>query len=1395
MPATEDYLRDPKRMHKIFALSSVVFLGTTVWMMWADYADEWRIFQRGAMKRIAERDKQRVADIEESPEYKAQKAEAEAVKKSVTDQLLADRGEKDRREEEVRTKAKDAAATMRELRVKRATRDVARATYGLKVRDNEPKHIQEEFKEKYQAAEDEATVFEKRYSTQNYAVVQAKAKLASITADVDKAEQRLKALDSDVKRLSAAINKIEPTDSFSAFKRNLMLLPIINGFNSPERIQQDWMPRLEIDLGGLTKVQRFDRCRTCHYTIDAVETGTSPGFPHGSGEKGSGTFEHPYASHPRLDLFLTSASPHPLPKFGCTSCHEGQGSGTSFQNASHTPNHPGITHEWEKKYGWFDNHFWEHPMQPKRFEESNCIKCHVNVVELGHSPKFGATAPKVTRGYELVKTYGCFGCHEINGFEGTKVIGVDLRLEPSAEDAEKIANDPTQVAGKMRKVGPSLRHIASKSEQGWVENWTEEPKRFRPTTRMPQFFKLTNQHDKLAKQFNPVELAGIATYLLGKSQSLDLLSPAANYVPNAERGKELFGTKGCVACHTHADMPGVKADFGPELSKVSAKLKAGKAGFDWLYTWIREPERYHPRTKMPHLFLDAEGEGDKTVDPAADIAAFLLKLQGPPSEFKPTAEYASISVDGEALDALVQNFLVKLLTPEQINDLMQTDDPTKTGKYPIDAALVKGDEIELATRPDGALDPAEWQHRKMLYVGRKTITKYGCYGCHDIPNFESARPIGTALQDWGKKDRSRLAFEHIHEFLHHHGQPEFGMEFETLSSADAARLHVEGAAGVRIRSGMPGTPPLSAELIDGEKRQKDTLKVDDVILGFEGQAIVDAAQLKSLLRHAEPGTQVALEVMRNGKVVEMHIAPDGSLEERVQEGLGKARRNEFKDPAEENRETSAAFYYESLGHHGRPGFLWQKLRQPRSYDFKMAEIKPYDDRLRMPKFPFSEEDIDSIATFVLGLTAEPPNPEYLYNPRGPVGDRIKGETLLKQFNCTACHMLELPEIRYGEELNDDKWADLKKEAQDAAAAEFPGAVELLRKLKPAWHGLTGETMSATIDDVPKTLSVVSFRGLMTQYPTEDEPEYVAELWDTLRLGDVELFPTRKMIFPAAAMKSMTPARGGTYSEWLANRLFETKQVSQMALARQASPPPLDQEGIKVQTPWLFNFLRNPEKIRHTTVLRMPRFNMSADEAQTLANYFAAAGGAVYPYQPVPQREANYLDEHTAELHQAFPEKQHDYLTESWKVLNSPLCVKCHAVGGRMPVSTDPAKDIRAPNLQMAGDRLRPDWMLLWLYHPTWITPYTSMPQNFTVGKKSLEELFGGDGSLQTIGVRDALLNYHRLMERDGRIVYDPMTPVATPNAGADAAAAGADAKTSTTAAKPGLPGEKTGDTK
>ena len=65
--------------------------------------------------------------------------------------------------------------------------------------------------------------------------------------------------------------------------------------------------------------------------------------------------------------------------------------------------------------------------------ESSCLKCHHNVTELQPSEKFPEPpAPKLLKGYNLIRKYGCYGCHEVNGFEGpNKRVGPDMRLEPN----------------------------------------------------------------------------------------------------------------------------------------------------------------------------------------------------------------------------------------------------------------------------------------------------------------------------------------------------------------------------------------------------------------------------------------------------------------------------------------------------------------------------------------------------------------------------------------------------------------------------------------------------------------------------------------------------------------------------------------------------------------------------------------------------------------------------------------------------------------------------------------------------------------------------------------------------------------------------------------------------
>ena len=75
----------------------------------------------------------------------------------------------------------------------------------------------------------------------------------------------------------------------------------------PVAIHQIWLPALD---------QRVDRCTTCHLGVaDAVMKGAPP----------------PFALHP-----WTPHAPGQIDRFGCTSCHEGQGPATSEGQAHGT---------------------------------------------------------------------------------------------------------------------------------------------------------------------------------------------------------------------------------------------------------------------------------------------------------------------------------------------------------------------------------------------------------------------------------------------------------------------------------------------------------------------------------------------------------------------------------------------------------------------------------------------------------------------------------------------------------------------------------------------------------------------------------------------------------------------------------------------------------------------------------------------------------------------------------------------------------------------------------------------------------------------------------------------------------------------------------------------------
>jgi hypothetical protein len=1067
----------------------------------------------------------------------------------------------------------------------------------------------------------------------------------------------------------------------------------------------------------------------------------------------------PFNSHPRMDLFVGSMSPHTIQRFGCTVCHEGQGSATEFKWVSHTPNDPGQEAQWVKEHGWFNNHHWIYPMQPARFAESTCLKCHHNVVELEASSKFDEPpAPQLMAGYHLIRQYGCYGCHEINGYNGPdKRIGPDMRLEPnyfaaaaqlktdpnftqlSADQkkwVETLIQHPEQEAqrhqlleflkndakaeesvlgenshsmisvledqetpGTFRKSGPSLRHVSTKVGAEWLYDWIRDPTHFRPSTRMPRFFGLWDHLDDVpgerqdSQRYEPIEILGLVTYLMKSSQPVEMISPGDALPEQPEedqiaRGKLLFETRGCLACHQHQDFPVGKATHGPELSNLGDKFRSQDTpdARKWLYTWLKNPNLYHPRTKMPDLLLDPIKHADgTTTDPAADIAAYLLSSS---TGWEISAQTkAGLTAKDDDLNSLVKEHLRTKLYRQD------ADDAVDAGKIPAELAKnLTGAELFLA----GEMS----QENKLIYIGHKTIAKYGCYACHDIPGFEGDKPIGTGLADWGRKDPSRLAFEHIAEYIEHgHG-------------------HAHGGdSHSQTRQGME------------ESHSED--------------AHAPAAE------GADPGDALAAN----------------------------------NEPFDES------FFTERLMHHDRTGFLWQKLKEPRSYDYKKTRNKDsFNDRLRMPLFPFNPKQREAVATFVLGLLAEPPADEFVYQADDRQKAILAGHKALTKFNCVGCHIvdpetwtLEAPKGSFAAQPSDP----------DATFPFMPHHFTSMEAAASEKVDANRDTVTARLRGMPEISSAEGKQRVLDEEGDEitEDGEYDAskliypfELWEPAILeGNAYQVGLPALEVQSAWIKRRLPTFGGDLTKWLLPRAVELeKEANPQADGKQVYgwlPPPLLGEGNKVQTEWLYEFLLEPHKIRPAVLMRMPKFNMSSQEATDLANYFAAKDNASYPYEADPATDLGRLREEDAKYReqvQATPEAERprgdgrfDHVMNI--VTSSNYCVQCHIVGDFEPKTSDRAK---APDLSVVNARLRPDYLKRWIANPKQILPYTPMPVNVKYNAQDPkflggveQKLYRGTSLEQLDALVDLLMNYQvYTKERAPVAELVPTAPAAAPGA-------------------------------
>ena len=263
--------------------------------------------------------------------------------------------------------------------------------------------------------------------------------------------------------------------------------------------------------------------------------------------------EQPFSSHPRWNVYLEN---HPPEKFGCVICHEGR---------ARVMTNP------EKAHGEVKH--WLTPMNRGKLAQSSCIKCHEKNIEL-------VGAEELWKGIKLFEELRCFGCHTTKGF----------------------GKDENNVTA------PDLTQIGSRVNITWLVEWLMMPKKFRPSTRMPDFI--------LKKK----EAVSIAAYLWQHSEGFFPEELKEIDEDMIDEGVLIFESVGCLACHSDVEEDG--KIHGPNLARIGEAIK-----YEWLVSWLLDPRAHSPKTSMPDLRLDNES--------ARLLATYLTTLKSEGYKEKP----------------------------------------------------------------------------------------------------------------------------------------------------------------------------------------------------------------------------------------------------------------------------------------------------------------------------------------------------------------------------------------------------------------------------------------------------------------------------------------------------------------------------------------------------------------------------------------------------------------------------------------------------------------------------------------------------------------------------------------------------------------------------------------
>jgi mono/diheme cytochrome c family protein len=678
---------EKKSRSVLFLLASVALLVTGIWAVWNDNISRrpWKLFQH----EFRDLEYRRAQDALAAEE---QRLEADPQYQDLTKQLVSAR------------QSLTEGETARQI----AARQAELATLGkrLAVVDLDLRFVKSELEEAWYE-HDHAKELGEPLEARRARLDKLEEHRVATKKEFDELNHHKDQIESEIKELQAGVKTLEDKlaevgAERSKLEQKLQSLVVLHV--GPVKMLQ--VPRIEqtvleeFDRNAYNQpVARVDRCVSCHTGID------KPGFE---------DQPNPFKTHPHRELLLAK---HPSDKFGCTSCHDGQGPAVNSVEQAHG-----------------DVPFWEHPLLRGEKISARCGECHVDVASVQH-------ADHIAVGRQLFEQLGCHGCHLVEGLED------------------------------LPKVGPYLRRIGAKVDPSWLVRWVTNPHQFRPSTKMPNFLFTPEQGTAIG--------AYLLQASAKESQEWAATNPEPTGVNPGDaalvtRGREITQQVGCRGCHAFADgehgpMLANDKDIAPNLANIAEKTDGR-----WIYHWLKDPRHFSPVSRMPSLRLsDDEARavtsylltlGTKKPEPAERLAmlgqadaihdgeklvrkygcAGCHDVPGMENESRIGVELSAFGAKtveelffGErydiphSWDAWTYN---KIKTPrtyatERIEQLMP--------QFDLGDDSIKALRVFLTSRSEHVM-PAKYRYRptdaaqKRILDGQRLVQKYNCTGCHQI---------------------------------------------------------------------------------------------------------------------------------------------------------------------------------------------------------------------------------------------------------------------------------------------------------------------------------------------------------------------------------------------------------------------------------------------------------------------------------------------------------------------------------------------------------------------------------------------------------------------------------------------------------------------------------------